>query len=283
MSFKPPPPAYPPPHGHPIHPEFAKRTIAPDEFDDPPSTASGVPLDRHMIERMLGFPIVTFELYETAFTQKSAVGPNRPQSYERLEFVGDSVLNFVIAKFLYDSFPDKDEGFLTKLRTKLVSGKFLSMVAWRLGLHEFVIMNQKGLSRGWNANLSILEDVFEALIGALYLDLGIAVARDFIMAIVGTYADLNDILLDTNHKDRLVKHLNKMEMDPIAFETLHETGGANAAFLVSVSSGTRVLATGEGKTKKDAEQAASKNALTILGVPDELINNSQRKKRKKQI
>jgi ribonuclease-3 len=281
--FKPPPPSHPPPHGHPIRPEFAKRTIAPDEFDAPPSTASGLQLTRHVIERMLGFPIVTFELYETAFTQKSAVGPDRPQSYERLEFVGDSVLNFVIAKFLYDSFQDKDEGFLTKLRTKLVSGKFLSMVAWRLGLHEFVIMNQKGLSRGWNANLSILEDVFEALIGALYLDLGIVVARDFIMNIVRTYADLNDILVDTNHKDRLAKYLKKMEMDPVGFETLHETGGANAAFVVSVSSGTRVLATGEGKTKKDAEQAASKNALVMLGVPDELINNSQRKKRKKQI
>ncbi len=280
--FKPPPPSHPPPHGHPIRPEFARRKITPDEFDAPPSTASGMPLTRETIERIVGSPVLSFELYETAFTQKSAVGPDRPQSYERLEFVGDSVLNFVIAKFLYDSFPDKDEGFLTKLRTKLVSGKFLSTVSWRLGLHEYVVMNQKGLYRGWNANHSILEDVFEALIGAIYLDLGIATARDFIMMILRTQADLNDILVDTNHKDRLSKHLKKLNMDSMVFETLHETGGANASFVVSVSSGGKLLATGDGKTKKDAEQAASKKALVLLGVPDELINNSQRSKRKKQ-
>lgn len=280
--FKPPPPSYPPPHGHPIRPEFAKRPITPDEFDAPPSNASGVPLSKETIERIVGFPILTFDLYKTAFTQKSAVGPNHPESYERLEFVGDSVLNFIIAKFLYDSFPDKDEGFLTKLRTKLVSGKFLSTVAWRLQLHEYVIMNQKGLYRGWNANHSILEDVFEALIGALYLDLGIAVTRDFIMMVLRTYADMEDILLDTNYKDRLSKHLKKLNMDPAVFETVFETGGANASFVVNVLSGTQLLASGNGKTKKDAEQAASKEALVKLGIPDEMINNSQRSKRKKQ-
>jgi ribonuclease-3 len=250
--------------------EFAKRSITPDEFDAPPSTISGLPLHQHDIERITGIPVVSFGPYVTAFTHKSACGPN-DDSYERMEFVGDSVLNFVVAKYLFDNFPGKDEGFLTRLRTKLVSGKFLSTLAWKMGLQNLIVMNQKALSRGWNANHRILEDVFEALVGAVYLDLGMIAARDFILTTIRQHADFNDVMVDTNHKDRLSRHLRKLGVAPATFAVVHESGGANALFVVEATTGDAVIGRGEAKTKRDAEQHASRDALRRLGVPDETI------------
>ena len=181
MSFAPPPPSRPPPHDHPIDPEFATRYIPPDECEfHPPTTCNGLSVTREDIEAVLGMRVMSFELYETACTHKTAATAMSVPSYERLEFIGDSVLNFVVAKYLFDTYPTKDEGFLTRVRTKLVSGKFLSVVAWRMGMHRVVVMDQKGLMRGWNASAGVLEDVFEALVGAMYLDLGLVEAREFI-------------------------------------------------------------------------------------------------------
>lgn len=277
-------PSCPPPHGHPIDVEFAKRRITPDEFDDPPTTACGLPLTKRDVELTLGFPIVSFDLYKTAFTQKSACGTvEHPESYERMEFIGDSVLNFIVTKYLYDSFPGRDEGFLTRLRTKMVSGKFLSVVSWRLGLHRLVIMNQKGLSRGWNANHRILEDVLEAVIGAVYLDQGMIAARDFVMSAFSKHADLDTVMIDTNHKDRLTKHLKRAGMDvgSIEFKTVHGQGGTAAWFVVEVWVNGAVLGRGEAKTKRDAEQMASKNALLGMGVSDEYIEESSKPRKNK--
>lgn len=266
----PPPPLCPPPHGHPMNAEFAKRSITPDEFDAPPSTIGGLPLRQIDVERITGVPIVSFNPYITAFTHKSAC-QHGGDSYERMEFVGDSVLNFVVAKYLFDNFPDKDEGFLTRLRTKLVSGKFLSTLAWKIGLQHLIVMNQKALSKGWNANHRILEDVFEALVGAVYLDLGMIAARDFILTTIRQHADFNDVMVDTNHKDRLSRHLRKLGSPPAAFNVIHENGGVNALFVVEAATNGTVIGRGKAKTKRDAEQHASQDALRRLGVPDETI------------
>jgi ribonuclease-3 len=109
-------------------------------------------------------------LYQRAFTHKSALKEYEQftESFETLEFIGDSVLGFVITKFLFDRHESKQEGFLTKARTKLVRGETLAKIATKLGLEKLVIMDEKGMRNGWNNNPKILEDVFEALIGAIY-------------------------------------------------------------------------------------------------------------------
>ena len=272
MSFAPPPPSRPPPHDHPIDPEFATRYIPPDECEfHPPTTCNGLSVTREDIEAVLGMRVMSFELYETACTHKTAATAMSVPSYERLEFIGDSVLNFVVAKYLFDTYPTKDEGFLTRVRTKLVSGKFLSVVAWRMGMHRVVVMDQNGLMRGWNASAGVLEDVFEALVGAMYLDLGLVEAREFILRIIGTYAD-DTILIDANHKDRLTKHLRQLG-SAVRGATYRETRDETTRVFTSEALlNGRVLGRGTGGSKREAQMAASSNALRRMGVGDELIS-----------
>jgi ribonuclease III len=249
-------------------------TMEQGKFDDnfptgPPSTKSGILFNKNDIEKLVGMPIIDFSYYLTAFSY-NALEEGGP-TYERMEFVGDSVLGFIIAKYLYDNFPEKDEGVLTRLRVKFVSGKFLSGIAFDLGLHNYIIMNQKGLYRGWHTNPSILEDVFEALIGAIYLDLGINAARHFFMTALDKHTNIHDLLIDTNYKYRLTKHLRQMQLPKPVFVTTFERGGANSLFVVDVMVGEQKASTGTGKSRKDAEQNGSKLALEFLGVPEEYI------------
>ena len=109
------------------------------------------------IETLIGTKINSIELYQRAFTHKSALKRyNLEHSFELLEFIGDSVLNFVITRYLFDKFSDRDEGFLTKLRTRLVRGKTLSDVGRKLELNKYVIMDEKGDRNGWANNDNIL-------------------------------------------------------------------------------------------------------------------------------
>ena len=132
------------------------------------------------IESLIGTKIKNLDLYQKAFTHKSALKEYEQftESFETLEFIGDSVLGFVITKFLFDQYESRQEGFLTKARTKLVRGETLAKIALKLGLEKLVIMDEKGMRNGWNNNPKILEDVFEALIGARYMVSGLLQAKE---------------------------------------------------------------------------------------------------------
>ncbi|AGE56289.1 RNase III [Paramecium bursaria Chlorella virus NE-JV-1] len=244
------------------------------KFDDnwvegPPSTKSGFIFTKSDIEFLIGMPVIDFSLYVTAFSCNPIV--EGADSWERLEFLGDSVLGFLIAKYLFDAFPGKNEGILTRIRVKFVSGKFLSKLAHNIGLHNFIIMSQKGLYRGWHTNPKSLEDAFEALIGAIYLDLGINAARQFFMSILTKHASMHDLLIDGNHKDRLAKHCRRLDLEKPCFTSQFERGGTNSLFIVDVFVGDTRMADGSGTTRKDAEQEACKNALLRMGIGDEYI------------
>jgi len=238
-------------------------------FVGPPSTQSGIMFTKEDIEKLIDMPVVNFSYYFTAFSYNSI--EEGGTTYETMEFVGDSVLGFIIAKYLYDTFPGKGEGVLTRLRTKLVSGKFLSKLAIDLGLHEFIIMNQKGLHRGWNKNPRIVEDVLEALIGAIYLDLGIPAARHFFMSALQKHANMHDIMTDTNYKDRLLKYARTVDLGKPEFVTTFERGGGSPSFVVDVLLNGRKVSEGTGRSRKDAEQNGSKIALRNFGIHDEYI------------
>lgn len=216
-------------------------------------------IDRTSIENLIGTKITNESLYQKAFTHKSALKENinLDGSFETLEFIGDSVLGFVITKFLYDKFEERQEGFLTKARTKLVRGETLTQIAEKLNLYRWIVMDEKGMRNEWNRNPKILEDAFEALVGAIYMDLGLIHAREFILRLYNDpkIVNLNMIMIDDNYKDHLMRYCQSNGLSlPVYKPTKHE----NSMFRVSVFVDGVCVGTGFANNKKQAEQNASK-------------------------
>jgi ribonuclease-3 len=229
-------------------------------------SGSVVQLTQQGLEDLLGFHVADYSKYQRVFCHVSAVRDTGCPSYERYEFIGDSVLNFVVAKYLFDKYPQADEGFLTRIRTKMVCSKMLSALAWQLGLHRFVTMNHKALRQKWNENPRILEDVFESLVGCIYLDLGLVTAKTWLLAVMDRFIDWNDLLRDTNYKDILMRSQQARGLPLPVYEVLNDPQVTRKPnFLIRV---TAQGATGQGAdvSKKGAEQMAAFYALHQLGA-----------------
>lgn len=231
------------------------------------STASGVVLCKELLENVLGFHVVDFSKYLSVFTHKSAMRDTGVPSYERYEYMGDAVINFVVAKYLFDRFPHADEGFLTRVRTKLVSGKFLASLSEKLGLHHLITMNRKAIQQGWNANPRIMEDVFESLVGCVYLDLGLMTAKNFLLAVIERHSNFDDVLQDTNFKDALMRHAQSNSWPLPEYRVLNDPQVTRRPrfAVVAVVNG---VAYGQGMdiSKKGAEQRAAELTLRLLGM-----------------
>lgn len=210
-------------------------------------------ISKQDVESILGFRIKNFELYKKAFTHKSV--KDVFDSYETLEFMGDSVISFIVTKYLFDNFEEKQEGFLTKARTRIVRGKTLACIAKELELYKFIHMDEKGLRNNWNTNPKILEDVYEALVGAVYLDLGLIYAREFVLRTL----DIDHMSLeDDNYKDHLMRWCQSKKYSlPVYDSELVKSG----TFCVTVTIDGVPFAQGYGKTKKEAEQNAARCSL----------------------
>ena len=217
-------------------------------------------IDRSSIENLVGTKISNIDLYQKAFTHKSALKENEnlDGSFETLEFIGDSVLGFVITKYLFDRYENKQEGFLTKARTKLVRGETLANIATKLELYKWVQMDEKGMRNGWNNNPKILEDVFEALVGAIYLDLGLAHAKQFILRIYENpeFIDLQSIMIDDNYKDHLMRYC---QTNGLTLPDYRVTSHENGIFVIDVFVDNVFLGRGCAKSKKQAEQYAAQS------------------------
>ena len=170
--------------------------------------------------------------------------------------MGDSVLGFIITKFLFDRHEEKQEGFLTKARTKLVRSETLADIALKLGLNDLVIMDEKGMRNSWNNNPKILEDVFEALVGAIYMDLGLLHAKQFVLRIYQDpkYIDLNSIMIDDNFKDKLMRYCQVNNLPLPEYRVVsHEDG----VFFIDAIVNNEFSGRGYAKSKKQAEQHAA--------------------------
>ena len=221
-------------------------------------------ITRAELEDIVGRPIADFSKYLPVFVHKSAVRDVGIPCFERLEYVGDAVLGVVIAKYLFDAYPQADESFLTRIRTKLVCHASLAYLATRLGLSKHIQMSHKALSHGWNTNPKIAEDCFEALVGAIYLDLGMVAAREFIVdRCIRTFVNWDDVLVDTNWKDGLMRYAQARGLEPPAYAlcSTPDTGG-NFRVAVCVEG---LTGQGFGSTKKGAEQIAARETLRQLG------------------
>ncbi len=192
-------------------------------------------------------------------------------SNERLEFLGDSVLNLVVAEYLYDRFPESEEGFLTKIRTRLVNGQMLAQLSGKIGLNRYVLISKQIDDNGGRNNQKILEDTFEAVIGALFLDFeneGFSIARDFIVNIIETNIDFSE-LITTNHnyKDMLLKYFqHNYNYLPKFLEMSVQSKANTKEYTICIKNRDGlVISVGKGMNKKQAETDASKNALIYYG------------------
>lgn len=205
-------------------------------------------------------------LYEQAFLHPSALagqGLEKEDSYERLEFLGDSVLGLIVAEYLFKKYPRKDEGFLTDVRSRIVNGESLTKLAKKLDLDTLVKFEKRNKSV---KHSSMYGDTVEALIAAIYLDHGFLKVKEFVLKkLIFNHLDIDHIVqYNSNFKSLLLEWANKHNKS-VHFETILEEGfGHQRAFTVEVSIEDKAIATGKGNSKKKAEQEAAQAALTIL-------------------
>lgn len=221
------------------------------------------------LEGIVGASINNPFIYIRALRHRSTLADDNyssADSYERLEFLGDAVLDLIVTEIIFDLFPDKNEGFLTKLRAKLVKGDTLAMYARNLNLNDLMLLGERVQGQGIEQSKSVLSDVFEALVGAIYLDLGYEPCSKFVRQIIEQYVNFDKIIdsLD-NYKSLLLEFAQANQMKIPTYSVISEEGpGHNKTFGVEVYVDEEPLAQGKGKSKKEAEQQAARRAFEKL-------------------
>ncbi len=283
-----------------------------------PYNPSNIPLDKDVLERMIGFKIKDMSVYQNAFVHKSYCKKVETQttnsdgiaveiiecppdcmelqddSNERLEFLGDSILGAVVTSYLYKRY-NKDEGFCTKLKTKLVNSSTLAKLSLHLGLEKYVIISKHVEEKcNGRSNPRILEDLFEALIGAIFLDfnrydislegttfsagMGYHVAEKFIINILESTIDFTQLIKhDYNYKDIILRYYQREFHITPKYSTIKVEGPPNERlFTMAVfSPENKIVGMGKERSKKRAEQLASRVALKYYGVLEESESDSE--------
>jgi ribonuclease III len=221
------------------------------------------------LEKTLGFTITDFTHYERALRHRSIIDGDQYENYEtyeRLEFLGDAVLDLIITEIIFDRFPAENEGFMTKLRAKLVKGDTLSKLAGKLELNEILEIGERARGQGIELSKSVLSDVFESLVAAIYLTEGYKQAFSFVEKVIDQYLDLNKISITVdNFKSVLLELTQAHKLSLPQYRVISESGpGHDKTFKVAVSVDADDCGFGVGKSKKQAEQIAAKEAIKKL-------------------
>jgi len=206
-------------------------------------------------------------LYETALIHRSVSKTDSRGNWvnnERLEYLGDAILGAVIAEFLYNRFPNMDEGFLTQMRSKLVNRSFLSELTFGIGLNYYIKSNTNNMAE----NSHIYGDALEAIIGALYLDKGYQLTRQFIIRkLLLQYVNLDEIQkTNTNYKSQLIEWSQKNKKE-VNFETIEKITENKPYFISTIKVENKIVGKGQGASKKESQQNASRSALLKLDEP----------------
>jgi ribonuclease-3 len=253
------------------------------------------------LEHSLGYRFKDIRLFDRALTHRSFVhapndGSSILQAYgaeasqdagspqaeplvanERLEFLGDSVLGMVVSQFLFERFPGKSEGDLTKLKASLVSEVTLSRIARSICLGKYLNLSEEEEKSGGRERSSIIADAYEAVIGAVYLDGGLAPAQRVIKdQILKRWLELASDKTSYNYKGELLEYMQALGLGMPRYEVLVEKGPDHQKkFTIAVLAKGKAMGKGEGLTKKEAEQKAAKAALgNIDGLLDEFHKKS---------
>ena len=240
--------------------------LATHDFTEPHIT-------REEIQEILGMKVKNVTHYQRALVHKSIykavkryTGEKPIQEYliqhnERLEFLGDSVLGLIVANYLFHKYPDNDEGFLTRIKTKLVNGVQLSKLARQINLGKFILMSNHVQNIKGRNSQRILEDSFEAFLAAIFKDLGFDAVDSFVTSIINTL-DFTEILFEDNYKDILLKYGQKVLSCNPEYKLLATEGPPhNRMFNVAVVMNGKTYASGWAKSKKQAEQVAAEQTL----------------------
>ncbi len=207
-------------------------------------------------------------LYTQAFTHRSFLNETREklESNERLEFLGDSILSFVVSNYLYTHYPQFDEGTLTNLRSLLVNTKSLAVTARELGFGEKLRLSKGEEESKGRQNQSLLADSFEAFIGALYIDQGFDSVTEFLKKTIIAKAE-KELARKTlkDPKSLLQEHVQSQKQSSPEYKVLEEQGPAHAkVFTIGVYVDDKLLGSGTGKSKQEAQEQAAEKALSAL-------------------
>lgn len=222
-------------------------------------------VDIKALSTRLNVPIKDVSLYELALTHPSynAEVNTKHHDYERLEFMGDAVLSYVSADLIFNLYPSMDQGVMSKLRSYIVKGKSLASFSREINLVDFIKTGHSIPLEQLNQSDKILEDIFEALIGAIYIDNGMEIAFNFIKSFIYDKVKNFDLDLLTDYKTRLQEEMQSEYRDSVHYELVEAFGPMHdRTFVVNVLFGNIVLGTGRGKSKKAAEEDAAKDALS---------------------
>lgn len=212
-------------------------------------------------------PLQSIELFNLAMRHRSAAEDVVRDSYERLEFFGDSVLGLIVAQYLYEHHPDWDQGMMSKAKASVVQEGPLAETALKLGLDQFIVLSAGEESTGGRTRPSILADVFEAIIGGIYLESGLEKARWFVLE------QLNPFLMQVScgdvspndYKSKLQEVAQASWRKTPLYRVLRESGHAHEKrFVVQVLFDDEIMGEGSGRSKKEAEQSAAQDALELI-------------------
>jgi ribonuclease-3 len=206
-------------------------------------------------------------LYERAFTHRSVLneGGANLSSNEKLEFLGDSVLGHAVSEYLYRELPDLNEGQLARRKSALVSEASLAAWASHLGLGKHLILGKGEEQTGGREKVALLADAYEAVLGAIYLDLGWDKANDFVLRSLRTVPLSRSVQKTQDAKSRLQEYTQRLYKKPPQYRLLKTIGPDHAKkFEIEVVVGGKGVAKGLGKTKKEAEQDGATTALEAL-------------------
>lgn len=222
------------------------------------------------LQSELRLPFKNSDLLRQAFTHSSYVNEHRVGQYkdnERLEFLGDAVLELTVSEYLFEKYPDRPEGELTKLRASIVCEPSLVGFAEQLDFGAYVLLGKGEELTGGRTRPALLADVFESFIGALYLDQGLETVRIFLQKHMFPHLPQQGRLLTADFKTFLQEHTQQHNLGPLEYKIVDERGPAHEReFVAEVYLHDQLLGQGTGRSKKEAEQQAAAEALDTLQV-----------------
>lgn len=195
---------------------------------------------------------------------------NKASSNERLEFLGDAVFNLIVGGYLYEKYPEKDEGFLTRLRTKIVRDTHCVKFSKLIGIGPFVLAGSiVKKDKNGDVNDKLLEDAFEAFLGAIYLDLGFNFAKGFVTKLIDTHVNLNMLLEDDNYKDVLMRYTQTKGIGLPEYKLISQEGPPHKRIftiqvIIKIDNKLHKMGKGQGSNKKEAEQESAMNTLNMI-------------------
>lgn len=216
------------------------------------------------LENIINYKFKDRSLLETALTHSSYSNEvkNECKNNERLEFLGDAVISLILTNHLFKIFPREPEGELTKIRAFFVCDNSLAKFAIKINLGKFLKMGKGELNAGGRNRLSILEDAFEALVGAIYLDGGYSPAQNFVIKFIPEQINIKEIDSSADYKTRLQEIIQQNQGNKIEYVLTKESGpDHDKSFEIELLINKKTLGRGVGTSKKRAEQIAAKNAL----------------------